>query len=96
MKIFLTHLTLAAHLLKMAAAYDFVEKWRKIQNYKFSGNSQSSNTTNIAVILSQTPQKSQFLNFFILLSRKIKAFTQSVFDTFYIDLYLFLVTKNIR
>ena len=34
---------------------------RKMKNYKSSGNSQSSNTTNLAIILSQMPRKSQFI-----------------------------------
>ena len=34
----------------------------KVKNYKSSGNYQSSNTTNLAVVLNQMPGKSQFLH----------------------------------
>ena len=57
----------------------------KVKNYKSSGNSQSSKTTNLAAILSQIPQKSQFL---YLIPQKIKTFPQSVFYVFR-SIYIF-------
>ena len=50
--------------LKVVLDSNFSRSDGKVDNYKSSGNSRSSKTTNLAVILSQIPRKSQFLHIF--------------------------------